>query len=107
MDISLRNDMALSADAKKMLEQLIEVEILSIPSQMHMVRRIKSELHLTTEDDYVYGYICGHIEASIDLAFISSYDRPMNEDEEMDKIISIVHALPRIRAAIFNADHSL
>ena len=54
MDISLRNNMALSADAKKMLEQLIEVEILSIPSQMHMVRRIKSELHSTSENDYVY-----------------------------------------------------
>ena len=57
MDISLRNNMALSADAKKMLEQLIEVEILSIPSQMHIFRRIKSELHLTTEDDYVYADI--------------------------------------------------
>jgi hypothetical protein len=94
--------MVLSADAKKMLEQLIEVEILSIPSQMHLVRRIKSELHLTTEDDYVYGYICGHIEASIDLAFTTSHNRPMNEDEEMDKIIAIVHALPRIQDAIFN-----
>ncbi len=94
--------MVLSADARGMLEHLIEVEILSIPSQMQMVRRIKSELHLTTEADYVYGYICGHIEASIDLAFTTSYDRPMNEDEEMDKTLSIVHALPRIREAIFN-----
>jgi hypothetical protein len=63
--------MVLTVDAKEMLEQRIEIEILSIPSQMHIVRRIMSELHLTTED-YVYGYICGHIEASIDLAFISS-----------------------------------
>jgi len=38
------------------------------------------------------------------LSFLAAYGRPLEPDEESDKFVSITHALPRIREAIFAAD---
>lgn len=96
--------MNLNSEARGALEKIIDDAIKGIPQQVSLFRRqsMKSELHLTKEEDFVLGMTWGSIMSIFIGRQMIQYQRLMMQNEKEEMLAIILKRTREMRDAIFN-----
>jgi hypothetical protein len=97
--------MALSSQNRGMLEQIIDREIGYVETLMRTFQdpQIKSQLHITKEEDFVLGMAWGYIMGKFDASFLAVNQRSSNTEESEEVINIILNRVREIKEAIFKS----
>ena len=88
--------MALSANNRGLLEQLIDNAIEIFPKGIGIYRdpKIKSHLQIKEENDYLFGVMTGYVMGGFSASFLLTNSRKPTPDE-LDEAMEILHKRAR------------
>jgi len=104
IDLDYNNFVPLDTETRGVLDKTIDIAIQELPYMVKIYRmpKFKSYMMLKEENDFVFGYVWGHVITTMSTYIQSSQKRPPRDDEMEEVNEVMIRRSADIRKAIFD-----